>query len=418
MSFVEGLLGLLEALAAPFTSERLLVEVIWQIGIFLLIAVSLDLVMGFSGMFQLGHIGFFALGAIGTTFGTKPEHLGLDLFGGILFGWLLATAAVLLIGIPTLRLRGDYFAIATFGFTLSTQAVMLGLWATGVFDVPTLNPLGCDTACLADTAVGGVIGTAIVTAIGAGDIAQPAKTGVGLAILGVFVVAVYVLLGRMKHSPFGRLLKSIREDHRAALSLGKDVQTTRLKALWISALVQALAGSLWVHHVGNLGPNFYGFQFLILTVIAVIIGGLGSHVGALLGAILFVVVNEESKSITSWAGSQFPGVDVDYASLRFILFGALLVLVMVMRPQGILGEREVTLRGLWRALRRRLAGGGAGGGSGGAGGRPDEGGGSPGSAGDNPDEDDRDGGVNHDGADEGPARADATQPASPEVGRG
>lgn len=349
-------MSLIEALLEPFTSDGLFVEMLWQFGIFLLIAISLDLVMGYAGMFQLGHIGFFALGAVGTTFATHPERWGLDMFGGILVGFALVSVAVVLIGVPTLRLPGDYFAIASFGFTLSVQAVLIGYWATGIFGVPGPNPLGCDPACLADTAVGGTLGQGVAALLFLDDVARPAQAGVELLLLFAFVASAYILLGRLKRAPFGRLLKSVREDPRAAMSLGKDVQMLRFKALWISALVQSLAGSLWAHHVRNLGPHFYGFEFLMLTVITVILGGLGSHAGALVGAAVFVLVNEESKSIGAWASETWPAVAADYsiASLRLVLFGALLVVLMVLRPGGLLGERDVSLRSIrawWRGRR-------------------------------------------------------------------
>lgn len=349
-----------EALVAPFTNEGLFVEMLLFLGIFVLLGVSMNLVMGYAGLFQLGHIGFFALGALGTTFAVHPGHLGLDMFAGILLGFLFTSAAVIVIGLPTLRLKGDYFAIATFGFTLSVQAILIGYWATGIFGVPSPNPLGCDVSCIAGTRVGEWVGTAVATLFGITQSSSPARVGIRLLIMGIFAVGVYLLLGRLVNSPFGRTLKSVREDPRAAMSMGKNVQMLRFKALWISALVQSLAGSLWTHHAQSLSPQFFGFEFLILTVLALILGGLGSHVGAMLGAVVFVVFNEVSKSLATWAGGVYDIGSLSFASMRLMLFGALFVALMVLRPQGIMGDHEVTLRGLlrdgWAWLRRRTAG--------------------------------------------------------------
>lgn len=351
-------MSLVDSLLLPFTSDGLFVEMLWRFGLYLLIAVSLDLVMGYTGMFQLGHIGFFALGAIGTTFATHPDYMALDMFSGILFGFGLTTLATLLVGVPTLRLTGDYFAIATFGFTLSVQAVLKGYWATGIFGVPGMNPFGCDPTCMAETGWGHVVGSFVAWVLGIEALNNATEVGIELAFLFVILVLVYVFLGRMKSAPLGRTLKSIREDRHAAMSLGKNTQLLRFKALWVSALVASLAGSLWVHHSRTMGPGFYGFQLLILTLIAVILGGLGSHFGALLGAALFVLLDVESVMVAQWIGQTFPEETAGFSlpAFRLILFGGLLVVLMVMRPQGIMGDREVSLRSMWTRWRRRHGG--------------------------------------------------------------
>ncbi len=327
---------LVDALLEFVTNENLLVELLWRFCVLLLLASALDLAIGYTGLFQLGHVAFLALGALGTTFGTHPDYLGMDLFTGILLGFTFSTAAVMIVGIPTLRLRGDYFAIATLGLAQLVQVMLLGFYTQGIFGVPTINPAGCDLDCMME--------------------ALPfANTPFARRVLELVIVAavafgVHAILGRVKHSPFGRVLKSIREDRHAAAALGKDVELVRFKALWLSALVASLAGSLWVHHLRIMSPSGYGFQLMILVLVMIILGGLGAHQGALLGAIVVTFVDQEALAFTSWLGREFPalGATLDLPALRLVLFAALLLVLMLVRPSGLMGGRDLRFRDLWK----------------------------------------------------------------------
>ncbi|MGB0651707.1 MAG: branched-chain amino acid ABC transporter permease [Thermoplasmatota archaeon] len=333
MSLVEHLFGFV-------TNESLLLELLWRFLLFLILASALDLAIGYTGLFQLGHVGFFALGAFGSTVGTHPDLLGLDLFGGLLLGVIFTTAAIFFVGVPTLRLSGDYFAIATLGLGVMTQVILVGFYANGKFGVPTLNPLGCDLACM-------------------GDATGMEPRLLEVLLVGAAAFVIHTALGRMKRSPMGRVLKAVREDKHAAAAMGKDVEWLRLKALWISAVVAGIAGGLWVHHLQILSPSGYSFHFMVTIVVMVILGGLGSHHGALVGALLVTLIDEVALGFTQWLGEVLGGADatdLDLPSLRIMLFSLVLLLLMLTRPNGILGGRDVRLRDLLRPRARGAKG--------------------------------------------------------------
>ncbi len=327
----------LDALLAPFTNQGLLLELLITFALYLIMASSVDLAIGYTGLFQLGHVGFFALGALGTTFGTHPDFIGGDMFLGIILGMTLTSLAVLIVGIPTLRLSGDYFAIATLGLGVMVQFVLAGIYANGIFGIPSLNPFGCDLGCMLDSPLRHVFGSG-----------TQATTVLELVLVWTMALLIHAMLGRLKRSPFGRTLKSVREDPLAAEAMGKNVPLLRLQALWISALFASIGGSLTVHHFQIMSPLGYGFSFMVLILVMVILGGLGSHHGALIGALIVTFVNQFSVGITEAMREAGVGTSLDLSALRIVFFALILIITMLARPRGILGGRDIRLRDLLR----------------------------------------------------------------------
>ncbi|MBW3582580.1 MAG: branched-chain amino acid ABC transporter permease [Euryarchaeota archaeon] len=309
-----------------------LLELLWVMGIFSILSLSLNLVVGQAGLFQLGHVGFFAIGGIMTVYGTHADHLGLDLLAGILLGMAVSALCAVVIGLPTLRLRGDYFAIATLGFAIIVRVILEGYYIQGVYNIPPLNPFGHPIP-FQTTVIGVTVGWRVIEL---------------LFVLGLLAV-VYLFLVRLDRAPFGRALRAIREDEVAAQALGKNVMAFKLKAFVVSAMLAALAGSLYVHHLRVFDPSAYDFNLTILILVMVILGGLGSHQGAVLGAVLVTILNEVAKQLSGGVGH-----DIDAAALNNLLYSGLLVLLMVVRPQGILGDRDLRLMDrLFGRFRRR-----------------------------------------------------------------
>ncbi len=306
----------------PFASKLLT-----DIGINIVLAVSLNIVNGFTGQFSLGHAGFMAIG--GYTAGIITYYGGFALFGstaqqlgafspgeflfvaGCIAGALAAAAFGFAVGLPSLRLKGDYLAIVTLGFG---EILRVTLQRTG--DVMFLPDDIANASTLTRiTSVGGSLG---FTGI-------PFYTNLFWVTLfaGITLATAY----RLKYSTFGRAFLAIREDELAAEAMG--VQTTRLKVLAfvISAFFAGLAGALFAHEVGTtLNPRELGFQKSIDIVIMVVLGGMGSISGSVMAAAVLTLLPEGLRA---------------FADYRMVVYALALIGLMVLRPQGIFGTREI-----------------------------------------------------------------------------
>jgi len=276
-------------------------------GIYALLALSLNLVWGGVGLVNLGLAGFFAVGAYTSALVTGAGT-------PVLIGWgaaLLVGAAVgLVVTFATVRLRDDYLAIVTLGFAEVIRLVALNeRWLTNGSD-------------------------------GISGIRAPLKAELGgqgfelfyLATVTLIVLLTLALLQRLDRSPFGRAMKAIREDQQLAAFAGKNVLRFKLQA----AAIAALAGALYAHFQSYVSPDHFEPLITIYIFLAVTAGGVGRTSGAVLGAYLVVIFLEATRFVTQW----LPGLQaVQLASLREILVGAALILVLHLRPQGMLPER-------------------------------------------------------------------------------
>jgi branched-chain amino acid transport system permease protein len=285
-----------------------IVRILILSGINIVLAVSLNLINGFTGQFSLGHAGFMAVGGyvaaafnvhVGPSFGAGMEVPAFLV--SLVCGAIAAAAAGLLIGIPTLRLRGDYLAIATLGFGEIIRVLILNIdFLGGARGFPNI----------------------------------PARTNffwVYLAVAGCVVF--HANLVRSRH---GRALLAVRDDEIAAESLG--VPTTRYKvtAFVIGAAFAGLAGGLFGHYLMYLHTNSFTFMKSIEVVIMVVLGGMGSITGSIGSAIVLTILPEALRQFREY---------------RMVLYSLLLVILMITRPQGIFGTREIG--DLWRGLRAR-----------------------------------------------------------------
>lgn len=276
-------------------------------GINIILAVGLNLINGTTGQFSIGHAGFMAVGAYGAAVtgtllrGVWGDHSPVaDAFifnASLLTGAALAAMTGLIVGIPSLRLKGDYLAVVTLGFgeiirILFNNATALGA-ATGYF--------GDDPAGL------------------------PAYTNFFWVYC--WATLITVAIWNITYSKTGRTLQAIREDEIAAEAVGTP--TTRLKVLafTISAAAAGIAGGLFAHMQSGIRPEDFRFEKSIDMIVMVIVGGLGSVTGAIIGGV-FVAVSLELMR--------------DFQEYRLVLYAALLVTIMLLRPQGLLGSRELT----------------------------------------------------------------------------
>ena len=295
-------------------------RIINLIGINITLAVSLNLINGLAGQFSIGHAGFMAVGGytatyltvyhgaalaalVGSTLG-EPVGSSVVMLASLTAGGLAAAIAGLVVGIPSLRLRGDYLAIVTLGFSEIIRVIILNIPAVG----------------------------------GATGFTRAIPITNFFWIFGVVVLTITVVRN-IAASTFGRALTAIRGDEIAAEAMG--VNTTRYKVLAfvISAAFAGAAGGLSGQLFANpLSPQSLNFVKSIEVIVMIVLGGIGSITGAVFGATVLTILPEALRGVDQ----QFPG-------MRMVLYALLLILLMIFRPQGLFGRRELG----WGWLKRR-----------------------------------------------------------------
>jgi branched-chain amino acid transport system permease protein len=280
-------------------------------GLTVLLALGLNIVIGFVGLLDLGFMAFYAIGAY--TAALLSIH-GFPFWFSTVAAMVLAAAVRVLVGFPALRLRGDYLAIVTLGFGEITRIVLNNL--EGLTNGPKGLP-----------AVGQTIPPASLFGW-----TLTSNTHYYYLILVCVIAGVWVS-HRLHHSRVGRAWIAIREDEVAAEMMGIEVTRQKVVAFCISALFAGLAGSIFVHWERFVTPESFTFWESVLLVCAVVLGGMGSVPGVILGAITIVFLPEILRDLL---GSSF-------ANARYLLFGVALVLMAIYRPQGIWPSRRRTL---------------------------------------------------------------------------
>ncbi|TIX88057.1 branched-chain amino acid ABC transporter permease [Rhizobium sp. P44RR-XXIV] len=289
--------------------------------IFSFITLGLNLQWGLTGLFNVGLAGFVAIGAYTSALLTTPESAGR--LGGfdlpIAVGWLgamvVAGLAAAIIGVATLRLKSDYLAITTFGVAVVVQLV-------------ALNAQGL---------TGGPFGIGFIPR----PFASLAETPLlfNFANLGVVVVVlliVYLALEHLSRSPWGRVLKALREDERAAVSLGKSARFYRVQAFAVGGAIMGLAGALQAHFIGFIAPDNYVPILTFQVWVMLIVGGSGSNKGAVIGSVVVWAIWAGSGALTSALVS--PEQQARAASLQIVAIGVMLCIILLMRPGGLFGD--------------------------------------------------------------------------------
>lgn len=278
-------------------------SVLFTICINIILAVSLNLVIGICGQFSLGHAGFMAIGAYSAGVVSKmiPGYGGM--FLGILAGFAISAVAALIVSIPTLRLRGDYLAIATLGFGEIIRILIMNMKITN--------------------------GAAGLTGI-------PQLTTWPL-LYAATVISVIICTNFMR-SAQGRACIAIREDEIAAEAMGINTTKYKVMAFVVGAILASLAGSLFANYFFVLNPNQFTFNKSIDILVMVVFGGMGSMSASVLAAILIGLLNMYLQQVTD---------------LRMIIYGAALVLMMIFKPSGILGTWEVSLTRWFEKMKKR-----------------------------------------------------------------
>jgi branched-chain amino acid transport system permease protein len=307
-------------LVLPRVLNAYVFQILVLCGINVILAVSLNLINGFTGQFSIGHAGFMAIGAYGSAMFTLhvgqrwvaslsgvPDALahGAALLAALLVGGALASIAGYLVGLPSLRLRGDYLAIVTLGFGEIIRVLILNVDAVG-----------------AARGLPGIPGWVSFFWVGAG------------------VLSVILVSRHLAHSTHGRALFAIRDDEVAAEALGVNTTAYKVLAFVIGAFFAGVAGGLFAHYLSYLNPNSFTFIKSIEVIAMVVLGGMGSISGATLAAVILTLLPEVLRPVK------------DY---RMVIYSLMLIVLMITRPQGLLGSREIDL-GRWFGRKKAAAG--------------------------------------------------------------
>jgi branched-chain amino acid transport system permease protein len=304
-----ALVGLLIAglIAFGLAADEYLLDIGVLVGVYTILGLGLSIVIGQAGLLDLGYIAFYAIGAYWTAL--------LSTHWGVSFWILLPTSAVLaalfgvVLGYPTLRLRGDYLAIVTLGFGEIIR-ITLNNWRE-----LTNGPMGI---------MGVPHPTIAVPGFGVLDFGLKVRAYyffvLALAAMTVFVVR------RLVHSRIGLAWKAIREDELAAGAMGVDVRRAKLLAFGLGAAFAGLAGSFFAGRAGFVSPESFTFAESVLVVCIVVIGGAGSLAGVIVGAVVFIALPELLR---------------EAARYRMLAFGVAMVTLALVRPQGLLGRTWV-----------------------------------------------------------------------------
>lgn len=308
------ILTIMGALALYFGITSGLISSFYQITLVsilinIILAVGLNLVIGFSGQFSLGHAGFMAIGAYsGAVIGKMVDGIGGFLLG-LVVGSILSMIVALLVGIPTLRLKGDYLAIATLGVAEIIRIIIINL--------PEIT-----------NGARGITG-----------IAFPFTSNLTFIMMafGAVVLTTIITINFIRSSP-GRATISIREDEIASESMGVNTTFYKVAAFMLGAATASIAGSLYGTFFSVINPSDFTFQRSIDILIIVVFGGIGSITGTFVAAVALGILNTSLQSL---------------GDLRMIFYALALIAIMVFRPGGLLGNKEFTISALLNRLNHK-----------------------------------------------------------------
>ena len=274
-------------------------------GIYVILTLSLNLIVGYTGLPALGHAAFFAMGAYASSL--LALNQGLSPWVGLPVGAVCAALLGVVIAVPALRLKGDYLALATFGagvivYSIAKNWVSLTRGPMGLPGIPGFSVFGFELS----------------------------EIWAYLILVTLFVILAYFVIGRVVNSPFGRILRGIREDEIATQAMGKDINRHKVLVFVIGAFFAGIAGSLYAHYITFIDPSSFTVMESITILLMVVFGGMGSLGGSFVGAATLVIFPELLR---------FLGMPSSVAApLRQMIYGLLLVILMLRRPQGILGK--------------------------------------------------------------------------------
>lgn len=331
-------LGIALVLPIVFSGNRYLVDIATTVMIYVMLGWGLNVVVGLAGLLDLGYVAFYAIGAY--SYALLSIGFGLSFWVCLPLAGLFAAIFGILLGYPTLRLRGDYLAIVTLGFGEIIRLVLLN-WTdltggpNGISSIPRPTFFGLPFSKSGDT----------TTFAGFFGLEYSNDHRVIFLYYLIFALALLtnVLVLRLRRLPVGRAWEAMREDEIACKALGINVTNVKLSAFALGAMLGGFAGVFFSARQGFISPESFTFGESATVLAIVVLGGMGSQLGVVLAALVLVLLPELGR---------------DFAEYRMLLFGAAMVLIMIWRPGGLMSVREPTLT-LKEFLRKRESSGGA-----------------------------------------------------------
>lgn len=317
-----ALIGIVLIATDLFASDYLQ-RIVIGLGISIILVVGLNLFNGFTGLFSLGHTGFMAIGAYVAAVMTLPvslkavnlpdlppwlANIQLSFLPATLIGGIVAAAIAFLVGLSLMRLSGPYVSVATMGFLVIVQVVLIN-W---------------DTVTRGARTFAGV---------------PPFTT---MWSVWAWVILTVYLVWRLGKSSFGRQMMAVRDNEIAAQSLGINVMRSRLMAFVFSAFFTAVAGSLWAHFITSFSPKSFYFVQAFSVITMLVIGGLGSVSGSVIGVIAITLLSELLRNAERGIDLGFFHIPPVYGASQ-ILMAIIFVLVIIFKPNGLLGGKEIDL---------------------------------------------------------------------------
>ena len=276
--------------------------------IYAILGVSLNLVVGYTGLLSVTHAAFFGVGAYTTAIFLTKSDIGF--FSSLIFGIVIAVVVSSLIGVVLSKFKGDYYALGTFGFNTIVFAIFLN------WENLTMGPLGIS------------------------GIPKPELFGINFAnnfnflvLSFIFLFLVYFFSRFVVNSSFGRVLKAIREDEIAISVFGYNTLYFKLIIFVISSAMAAVAGSLFASYITFIDPSSFQLQESMFILVIIILGGLANLRGSLLGALFLILLPEILRFVGFPSGIE--------AQMRQVVYGIILILLMLYRPQGVIGEYKL-----------------------------------------------------------------------------
>jgi branched-chain amino acid transport system permease protein len=322
--------------AAQFLAGDYVQRIVVGIGINVILVVALNLSNGFTGVFSLGHVGFMAIGAYTASILTLPlklkavnlpslpgwlSHVALPFLPATLIGGLVAMVIAFAVGLSLMRLKGAYVSVATLGFMVIVQVILVN-WDQMTRGARTFAGVPGYTA-------------AWNTWIWA-------------------VITIYVVW-RLGKSAFGRAMMASRDNEIASQSLGVDVMRSRLLAFCLSAFLTGVAGSLWAHYIGSFSPKSFFFVQAFSVITMLVVGGMGSVSGSVIGVVIITVLSEllrNGERGVTIGSFQVPPI---YGASQIVM-AILFVVIIIFKPSGITGGKEIDFAALLSRLARRRKG--------------------------------------------------------------